>query len=526
MPRLMNNNKMRIAGALLLALSLLPATSQAQFLNFGNDLYHNNGDVGIGIQNPNRELHLVEFQTGNSSYPAPIEVNTTGLRIEHNFRNTNFQSFSNYQWDLQVNHRGFSIYDRKLNQFRMFIDNAGEVGIGTSSPAHLLDVNGEARLSGNVGIGGAPTSNDLEVYGYGRIRRNLLVGETNSGLSSRLSVVNSSPNGTELAIRAYANNTGIGNQKAIFAIAEGAIQHNEGIFSAANGNCNGNTSAIGATGQAAGARNNYGLYGRAYTNSCSNFTAGVYGYVNASKSNAFAGYFQGNTFSPGGVWTSSDRKLKHEVKNLDGITAALMELQAKTYTFRTREFAGMNLPEGKQYGFIAQELEKVFPEMTMQIQSPEVKDAEGNIESRSVEFTAVNYQSLIPLLVQGFQEQQGKIEAQDEQIAVLEQRLNDALAQKSSGDDILSGGAPALGNNVPNPFRGSTQIPVFLNPEVRSAKLLVFDMTGQLLRSFPVEARGHGTVQLEAYELAAGMYIYTLFADGKEVDSKRMILEN
>ena len=36
--------------------------------------------------------------------------------------------------------------------------------------------------------------------------------------------------------------------------------------------------------------------------------------------------------------------------------------------------------------------------------------------------------------------------------------------------------------------------------------------------------RGEGVVQIQGAELSAGMYIYTLIADNKVVDTKRMIL--
>ena len=39
-----------------------------------------------------------------------------------------------------------------------------------------------------------------------------------------------------------------------------------------------------------------------------------------------------------------------------------------------------------------------------------------------------------------------------------------------------------------------------------------------------VHDRGHVAVKIQANELNAGMYIYSLVADGKVIDTKRMIL--
>jgi hypothetical protein len=38
-------------------------------------------------------------------------------------------------------------------------------------------------------------------------------------------------------------------------------------------------------------------------------------------------------------------------------------LKPKTYLFKTDEYSKLNLSGSKQYGFIAQELEKVLPEL-------------------------------------------------------------------------------------------------------------------------------------------------------------------
>jgi hypothetical protein len=52
---------------------------------------------------------------------------------------------------------------------------------------------------------------------------------------------------------------------------------------------------------------------------------------------------------------------------------------------------------------------------------------------------------------------------------------------------------------------------------------LLFDMQGKMLKkldAFP----GDNDLTIRGSELQAGMYLYSLIADGKEVDTKRMIL--
>ena len=44
------------------------------------------------------------------------------------------------------------------------------------------------------------------------------------------------------------------------------------------------------------------------------------------------------------------------------------------------------------------------------------------------------------------------------------------------------------------------------------------------LKSYPLVQRGKGNVTINGSELTAGMYLYALIADGKVIDTKRMIL--
>lgn len=54
--------------------------------------------------------------------------------------------------------------------------------------------------------------------------------------------------------------------------------------------------------------------------------------------------------------------------------------------------------------------------------------------------------------------------------------------------------------------------------------MYIYDMQGTQIRRIEIVDRGKSCVTLQGSELSAGMYIYSLIADGKEIDSKRMIL--
>ncbi|MGB4414985.1 MAG: T9SS type A sorting domain-containing protein, partial [Paludibacter sp.] len=83
---------------------------------------------------------------------------------------------------------------------------------------------------------------------------------------------------------------------------------------------------------------------------------------------------------------------------------------------------------------------------------------------------------------------------------------------------------PILDKNIPNPFNTSTTIGYYLPTMTANASIYVYDMNGIQLKSYPITEKGKGNVIIQGSELNAGMYLYALIADGKVIDTKRMIL--
>lgn len=183
--------------------------------------------------------------------------------------------------------------------------------------------------------------------------------------------------GGDRGVNAFGNGGAYtGTVRGIYASATGTAGSRYGVYGYAYNN--GGTSAYGVYGTASGATTNYGIY-------CSG--NGVYT----------------------GTWTqSSDLKLKKNIKPLTGALDKIMLLEPKEYEMRREEFPSMNLSEGKQFGLIAQDLEKVFPEMVHVISHPD--NMEKGKETM-LEFKGVDYISLIPVLIEAIQEQQKEIEA-------------------------------------------------------------------------------------------------------------------
>ena len=107
-------------------------------------------------------------------------------------------------------------------------------------------------------------------------------------------------------------------------------------------------------------------------------------------------------------------------KTLDKI----LSLKPKNYVFKTDEYKYMGLADGKQYGLIAQDLEKVFPELVKETIQPKVEDENGKTLAEAIPYKSVNYMSLIPILIESIQEQQSIIDTQNELIAKLQKENN------------------------------------------------------------------------------------------------------
>lgn len=155
-------------------------------------------------------------------------------------------------------------------------------------------------------------------------------------------------------------------------------------------------------------------------------------------------------------------------------------------------------------GLDANEIEAVLPEAIRH-------DPQGAI--------CINYQALIPVLIEGFKEQQRTIESLQKQIAELKSgvRGTDGTGEQENSKN-------ALFQNVPNPTNASTSIDCYLDSNVSKATIAVYDMNGLQLKEYSVYNQGKNTITIKANEFKPGMYMYSLLVDGKLIDTKRMVI--
>jgi hypothetical protein len=115
---------------------------------------------------------------------------------------------------------------------------------------------------------------------------------------------------------------------------------------------------------------------------------------NVAPSTTYALYITGNAYATGS-WSSSDMRFKKDITAISNPLERLLKVSGASYEFRRSEFKDYTFAQGRQLGFIAQDLEGVFPEV---------------VTTESDGFKSVNYNGMIPVLLEAIKEQQKMIE--------------------------------------------------------------------------------------------------------------------
>ena len=254
----------------------------------------------------------------------------------------------------------------------------------------------------------------------------------------------------------------------------------------------------------------------------------------------------------GGPWlATSDRRLKTNIEDYDQGVDALMKFRPVTYHYNEES----GLPTDRRFvGLVAQEVQEVAPDMVVPYSGGEGQD-----------YLAVDPNELTYMLVNATREQQEVIDSIEtgnqellDELEDLKNDLQDQAAENAelkndldemrallsdmkialeevcnNGCDNISNrkageqteGTAALFQNMPNPFRQNTTIRYYLPEGSTKASITVYDLKGTALNSFELPVvSGYGSIEISGQMLPVGQYLYTLVVDGREIDTKKMIL--
>jgi hypothetical protein len=222
-----------------------------------------------------------------------------------------------------------------------------------------------------------------------------------------------------------------------------------------------------------------------------------------------------------GAYSSlSDERAKTDIQPIASILDKINQLNPTTYHFKTTGSSNAKSESPLEYGFIAQDVQKVFPSLVSH-----------NIDQqRGLDTYTLNYSGLGAIAIKGIQElqqtiqdQRGEITSLEERLATLETALKAITFGKLVGDQLIDKkmNGVLLEQNHPNNFDKSTTIGYTI-PADANAYIMLFDKEGNLLKS--VKAPAGGKVEMSANGLKTGIYIYTLMVNGEPVASKRMMV--
>ncbi|MCB9190051.1 MAG: tail fiber domain-containing protein [Flavobacteriales bacterium] len=110
-----------------------------------------------------------------------------------------------------------------------------------------------------------------------------------------------------------------------------------------------------------------------------------------------------------GINETSDARLKKDINPIEGALSLVKQLKGVTYNWKSEEYPEMGLNEDRQYGLIAQEVEKIIPDLVE-------TDKEG--------WKSIEYTHMVPVLIEAIKEQQ--------KLIVTLQKQNTSLLEETS----------------------------------------------------------------------------------------------
>ncbi len=308
--------------------------------NFQNSSYThvfnilNNGNVGIGTTNPVNKLQV------NSSTSTSFLHSSNSTSGSTGFDGAIFGTINENAY--LYNRENSPLYFGTNNLNRMTIDANGDVGIGTATPAAKLHVAGTLRVGNDVWH----TSADGKFRTFYGSNGSSYYGSANDHIFRNPSDVD------------------------CFAITDlGSVVFNNNV-------------------------SHYSMDG------ASRFFFDAGGTTSFSTPNSTfqysgSGLVQAQLVS--GKWYASgylafsDQRLKKDITPLNNALNKVLQMQAFNYLYRQDVLPKTSLDDKPQIGFIAQDVEKIFPHM---------------VTTREDGYKAIDYSKMTPVLVEAIKEQQ------------------------------------------------------------------------------------------------------------------------
>ncbi|MEM1123527.1 MAG: tail fiber domain-containing protein, partial [Bacteroidota bacterium] len=439
---------------------------------------------------------------------------------------------------------------------RLFINQDGDVGIGTTSPDQKLDILGNLALTNGTGriefkdnstlkafinMGNSDLTIENEVAGGDsdiRLDANGDIefqtgstGSTNMLLNNVGKLMIGATSGADAKVL-IANNLNEGDAH-LELYGTGSNGRSKILFSSSQ--TSGNSSGWSIT-----ARTDFAVESRVMTFEwledriltltqsnpraifdASVIPAGFNGTYNLGEAST---QFWGNVYAQEYL-TISDGRMKNNVRPLKKQLTKFMRLRPVTYRYNKDRSINQDL----HMGFIAQEVQRLFPTVVAD-ETVRYDKEEGRVKREKAEVLSVNYQELIPITIKVIQEQQAIIAAQakaiedlEKRLTQIEQRLLPSNADNSLLKEKINPAKVFLQQNQPNPFTGQTTIIYQIPESIATAQLQITNSQGQVWKVYPIDQVGEGQLTIELPSGQLGQYFYSLVLDGQIVATKSML---
>lgn len=477
-----------------------------------------------------------------------------GIKITGSYPNFNIESSADAAWLSNGN----SVYCSSRN-----------VGIGTDNATAKLQVaGGDAIINGvSIGMGSGGISSNLAVGSQALASNIGGFSNTVYGTNALFSNTNGYDNSAIGENALYSNidgieNTALGNGTLYYnlsgygntAVGNGALLNNganasninqpEGSYNAANGFFSLFNNSTGAYNAAFG------------TASLNTNTTGSYNTTIGSFSDVADTAFQNATAigansiasssnmirlgdvnvtvveSAAGSWTTSDGRFKTNIREEVAGLSFINLLRPVLYNFDAGKFdafLSQRFPDSiktkrkeafkkmrsisssiVQTGLIAQEVAAAAKKAGFTFNGVHVP--ENNLDHYSL-----SYEKLVVPLVKAVQELSLQNREMQEQLAVMQEKINVLENSKTSATPT----GASLQQNVPNPSVGSTVIAYSVPPNSRFAELLITDKQGRSMQRISLAGK-KGSVNINLSSFNAGTYQYALYVDGVLAATKQM----
>ena len=332
-----------------------------------------NGNVGVGTISPAGKLHV------SGAVDDRLLMDNGVILSSKNVSGTIRNLLTHYSDD--------KVYLDNPDGDIIIRPTGGNVGIGTTSPGARLDVRGNF---GQVRIGQSGQSGKIEIARGSDGAYAGSLGYFSATEGNELLLANNSGGGW---INVRTNGGSGGNVGGFRIIDVGGPSNDTNMVVLNTGNI-----GIGTTSPSA------------KLEVCGNTR--IVGQIAANSSNLSAG-----------LTCSSDKRLKKDISSIANPLAIIQKIEGKTYYWKSEKYQNRGYDNKKQFGFIAQQIEEVLPELV-------VTQDDG--------FKSVDYIKVIPILTEALkdlsaisEEQQQIIESQNSKIAQLESRYEGFKAENT-----------------------------------------------------------------------------------------------